>query len=82
MKKEFMNVCTKINNKFLNFALKARNITRNEKGVTTIEWVGLAFVILVLMFAISTAMKGSDGGIASAITSKIAELVGKVGKGE
>lgn len=54
----------------------------NERGATTVEWVGLAFVILMLMFAVQAAMEGKGDSLAGAITGKITEIVGKVGKGD
>ncbi|MFO1442098.1 hypothetical protein KDN24_02440 [Bacillus sp. Bva_UNVM-123] len=58
---------------------KFKGLLTNERGATTLEWVGLAFVILMLMFAVSEAMSNNGDGLAQSIAGKIAELVGRVG---
>lgn len=58
---------------------KFKGLLTNERGATTLEWVGLAFVILMLMFAVSEAMSNNGDGLASSIAAKIAELVQRVG---
>lgn len=58
---------------------KGKERVSNEDGVTTIEWVGLAAVIVALMFAVAQAMGGNDGGIAAAITSKISTMINQIG---
>lgn len=58
---------------------KFKGFLSNERGATTLEWVGLAFVILMLMFAVSEAMENNGSSLASSIAGKIAELVGRVG---
>lgn len=75
-------IINKFNEQCVKMFVSVKGRTTNEKGATTVEWVGLAFVILSLMFIISETIKGDDGGIASAITGKIKEIVGKVGQGE
>ncbi|QFT87763.1 hypothetical protein FIU87_03775 [Bacillus sp. THAF10] len=59
--------------------VQARNAVNNERGAQTIEWVALALVILFLMAAVSTAMKGNGGDIASSMVNKISELIKRVG---
>lgn len=61
---------------------QAKDVVKNERGAQTVEWVALALVILFLMAAVSTAMKGNGGEIANAMLAKISELIGKVGKNE
>lgn len=58
---------------------KFKGFLSNERGATTLEWVGLAFVILMMMFAVSQAMDDNGDGLATAIVQKISQLVGRVG---
>lgn len=54
---------------------KMKEAVNNEKGVSTIEWVGLAAVILALMFAVSAAMSGQGSGLAGTIVDKISQMI-------
>lgn len=79
MKKMMGNVIEKVNNGMAALYLRTKASVANEKGVSTIEWVGLAAVIVALMFAVATAMNGQGAGLASAIVSKISSMIGKIG---
>ena len=70
-----------INNMFVGMYLRTKKVLQNEKGAQTVEWVALAAVVLFLLFAVATAVRGAEGGIGAAITSKIVELIGQVGGG-
>ena len=72
-------VLSKMNQNLAAVFNKGKERLSNEDGVTTIEWVGLAAVIVALMFAVAQAMGGNDGGIASAITSKISTMISQIG---
>lgn len=52
-----------------------QRIGSRERGAATVEYAGIAFVVLALMLAIG-AMTMSGSGIASAIVCKIGEAVG------
>lgn len=48
---------------------------REERGQTSVEWAGIAFVIVALVAALSGVM----GSVASAIGSAISKAVGNLG---
>ncbi|KOP83351.1 hypothetical protein ACTHO0_20170 [Cytobacillus praedii] len=75
MKKKLIEIREKVNNSLTSmyFGLKGR--VANEKGVSTIEWVGLAAVIIALMFALATAMKTSGGDLSEVIITKLKEMI-------
>ena len=70
---KFNGLCTKM-------YVSAKAKTANEKGASTVEWLGLAFVMLTLMAVIAAALDSQGDGIASSITKKIGELIDKVGE--
>jgi hypothetical protein len=70
---------TKINQFFSGLYMNVKNVTANEKGVSTIEWVGLAAVVVALMFAVSTAMSGQGSNLAGAIVGKISSMINEIG---
>lgn len=59
--------------------VKVKGYVDNQDGVSTIEWVGLAAVIVALMFAVATAMNGQGSGLASAIVTKISNMISQIG---
>ncbi|MEK5037263.1 hypothetical protein [Sporosarcina sp. FSL K6-3457] len=68
------------NEKCVKMYVLAKDRTFNEKGSTTVEWVGLAVVALALMIAISAFLK-EDTDVGGAIAKKVSELIGNVGGG-
>ncbi len=68
MRERFNNSCTAIY-----VGIKGR--VNNQKGVSTIEWVGLAAVIIALMYALAKAMKGSGGDLSETIINKLKEMI-------
>lgn len=73
------NVFEKVNKGMSALYFRAKGYVENEKGVSTIEWVGLAAVIVALMFAVATAMSGQGSGLASTIVSKISTMISSIG---
>ena len=52
---------------------------KNEKGAQSLEWLGLAALLILVLGIISTAVSGQSGAIGeiiSNIISKINEMVG------
>ncbi|WP_313798380.1 hypothetical protein [Cytobacillus sp.] len=78
MKKKMIEMKEKMINSLTSmyFGLKGR--VANEKGVSTIEWVGLAAVIIALMFALATAMKSSGGDLSETIINKLKEMIDNI----
>lgn len=69
----------KVNAGMTTLLVRAKSSVANEKGVSTIEWVGLAAVIVALMFAVAGAMSGQGTGLASAIVTKISNMINSIG---
>lgn len=79
MKNMMKNALEKVNTGIKTLIVRAQNSVANEKGVSTIEWVGLAAVIVALMFAVATAMNGQGSGLAGVIVSKISQMIQGIG---
>ncbi|QED46416.1 hypothetical protein [Cytobacillus dafuensis] len=75
MKKKLIEMRERMNNQLTAMYVGIKGRVANEKGVSTIEWVGLAAVIIALMFALATAMKGSGGDLAETIINKLREMI-------
>lgn len=57
---------------------KAMVYTNNERGSQSLEWIGIAAVIVILVGTISTLF-ASDTSFAQAILEKLVEFVGNIG---
>ncbi|WP_017185813.1 hypothetical protein [Alkalibacillus haloalkaliphilus] len=57
---------------------RAVEVTKEERGSQTLEWIGIAAVIVILVGVISTAMSGADG-IGDDVVEKIRELISSIG---
>ena len=52
---------------------------KNEKGAQSLEWLGIAALLILVLGIISTAMKGQEGAIKELITSIVTKIKGMVG---
>lgn len=52
---------------------------KNEKGAQSLEWLGLAALLILVLGIISTAVSGQSGSITSLIGSIISKISGMVG---
>ncbi|MFC7685696.1 hypothetical protein [Ureibacillus sp. GCM10028918] len=52
---------------------------KNEKGAQSLEWLGLAALLILVLGIISTAVSGQSGSISSLIGSIISKISGMVG---
>ena len=66
-----------------NFAMKLWVNTmmplKNEKGAQSLEWLGLAALLILVLGIVSTALSSQEGAIGELITriiSKIGDMVG------
>ncbi|MBS4193290.1 hypothetical protein KHA94_24710 [Bacillus sp. FJAT-49705] len=75
MKKKLIEMRERMNNRLTAIYVGIKGRVANEKGVSTIEWVGLAAVIIALMFALATAMKSSGGDLAETIINKLKAMI-------
>ncbi|MCM3324860.1 MULTISPECIES: hypothetical protein [Cytobacillus] len=73
------NFIEKVNGKMQALYARTQKAVNNEDGVSTIEWVGLAAVIVALMFAVATAMDGQGSGLAETIVTKISDMLESIG---
>ncbi|MEK5108651.1 hypothetical protein MHI57_18420 [Cytobacillus sp. FSL K6-0129] len=73
------NFIEKVNGKMQALYARTQKAVNNEDGVSTIEWVGLAAVIVALMFAVASAMGSQGEGLADVIVTKIGEMLKSIG---
>jgi Flp pilus assembly pilin Flp len=59
----------------------ASRIRRDERGQGTVEYVGLAMAVGVLLLAVSSFLGGTDHGIGSVVTSAIKSAVQRAAGG-
>ena len=58
---------------------KFGGLVKNERGSQTLEWIGIAAVIVILVGAISTAFSGE--GIGNTVRDKFKSLLDKMVSG-
>ncbi|HLT55556.1 MAG TPA: hypothetical protein VK057_05560 [Bacillota bacterium] len=63
-----------------NLFLKFNELKKEERGSQTLEWIGIAAVIVILVGVISTAMSNADS-IGNDVVEKISELISQIGGG-
>lgn len=52
---------------------------KNEKGAQSLEWLGLAALLILVLGIISTAVSGQSGAIGELIGKIISKISGMVG---
>jgi len=52
---------------------------KNEKGAQSLEWLGLAALLILVLGIISTAVSGQSGAIGELIGKIITKISGMVG---
>ncbi|WP_345242918.1 hypothetical protein [Pontibacillus salipaludis] len=60
----------------MNFVM---DMKEDERGSQTLEWIGIAAVVVILVGVISQAMKGSDLG--EPVVKKFEQLIKAIGGG-
>jgi hypothetical protein len=53
---------------------------RNERGSQTLEWIGIAAVVVILVGVISQAFS-NDTSIGKTVLNKIKTMIGQIGGG-
>lgn len=71
--KFLMNMYAKVMN-------KSEEIKQDERGSQTLEWIGIAAVIVILVGVISQAFSGGNFG--NTLVNKFNDLIGEIGGGE
>lgn len=54
---------------------------KNEKGAQSLEWLGLAALLILVLGIVSTAVSGQEGAISGLIGTIISKISGMVGGG-
>lgn len=68
-----MNYLTEM---YVKASAKVGGLVKNERGSQTLEWIGIAAVIVILVGLVSTAFSGS--GLGTTIASKFKSLLDKM----
>ncbi|OIU72684.1 hypothetical protein [Rossellomorea aquimaris] len=66
-------------NKLTELYVKLTTPVKNEKGAQSLEWLGLAALLILVLGIVSTAVSDSKGSITTIISNifkKITEMVG------
>ncbi|WP_071396397.1 hypothetical protein [Bacillus tuaregi] len=64
---------------FIKAWMKMTQPVQNEKGAQSLEWLGLAALLILVLGIISTAVEGQSEGIGNIIKNIIAKITGMVG---
>ncbi|MEJ9280007.1 hypothetical protein [Ureibacillus thermosphaericus] len=74
------NIYEKLNDSFLSLYVNVKHNVSNEDGVSTVEWVALAALMLTLLLGLAAALKEGDllKNLAQTVVGKIAELINDV----
>lgn len=60
---------------FRSLANRMRVLVRDEKGLATVEWIGLALVILAVLIITANAMERADG---TTLATKVLDAIGRM----
>ena len=52
---------------------------KNEKGAQSLEWLGIAALLILVLGIISTALSGEKDNIGKVVTNIISKISGMVG---
>lgn len=66
-------------NLMMKLGVKLLTPVKNEKGAQSLEWLGLAALLILVLGIISTAVSGQSGAISSLIGNIISKISGMVG---
>ncbi|MEW4309234.1 hypothetical protein [Rossellomorea marisflavi] len=61
-------------------SVKLNGMIRNERGSQTLEWIGIAAVIVILVGVISQAFS-DDKSIGKAVVEKFSNMISQIGGG-
>jgi hypothetical protein len=59
-------------------SIKLDRMVRNERGSQTLEWIGIAAVVVILVGVISQAFS-NDTSIGKTVLNKIKTMIGQIG---
>lgn len=69
----------KMKNMLMNAWINVIAPVKNEKGAQSLEWLGLAALLILVLGIISQAVSGQSGSISSLIGNIISKISGMVG---
>jgi hypothetical protein len=61
-------------------SMKMDQMINNERGSQTLEWIGIAAVVVIVVGVISTAFSG-DEGFGDAVVTKFSDMIDQIGGG-
>lgn len=61
-------------------SMKVEDMIKNERGSQTLEWIGIAAVVVIMVGVISTAFS-NDTSIGTTVLNKIKTMIGQIGGG-
>lgn len=70
----------KLNDLSLQMVASMKSTVDNERGSQTLEWIGIAAVIVIVVGVVSQAFSGGDFG--TTLVEKFNGFIGKIGGGE
>lgn len=66
-------------NKLIELYVKVTTPLRNERGAQSLEWLGIAAMLILVLGIVSTAIQDQEGGIGEIITKIIDKITKMVG---
>jgi hypothetical protein len=76
-----MKMMKKLNEMYVKTAMKVEGMIKNERGSQTLEWIGIAAVVVIVVGVISQAFSG-DTSIGDAVKDKLKGMIKQIGGGE
>ncbi|RDI37943.1 hypothetical protein [Falsibacillus pallidus] len=70
-----MNKLTEL---YVKASIKVQEMIRNEKGSQTLEWIGIAAVVVIVVGIISTAFSNNNE-FGNKVVEKFNSLIGQIG---
>lgn len=70
-----------VNNYYAKMVSMLEGIKKDERGSQTLEWIGIAAVIVIVVGIISTAFSGADG-FGDKVVTKFGEMIDQIGSGK
>jgi cytochrome b len=76
-----MKMMKKLNKVYVKSSIKLQGMIKNERGSQTLEWIGIAAVVVIVVGLISTAF-ANDDTLGKAVLKKIKGMINQIGGGE
>jgi hypothetical protein len=76
-----MKMMKKLNEMYVKSSMKIQGMIKNERGSQTLEWIGIAAVVVIVVGLISTAF-ANDQSFGNAVKTKLTDMIDQIGGGE